>query len=172
MVVKEMNLVVKQLVRWLFPGGVLCLMWGILTNWEMTSWLVGLPTAVLALVVFDHLRPQRRWQIQASRLPGFAVWFLWHSLRGGLDVARRALQPRMPLQPGFINYKLTLEPGSPRVFLVNCLSLLPGTLSAELEGDELILHALDTGTDVLAETRIAELRVKKLYAICKGSSHE
>jgi multicomponent Na+:H+ antiporter subunit E len=78
----------------------------------------------------------------------------------------------MPLHPGFVRYQLTLEPGPSRVFLVNCLSLLPGTLSAELNGDELILHALDTGADVLAETRRAELQVKKLYALAKGSSHE
>ena len=169
-----MNLVVQQLSRWLLPLGLLCLIWGILTRWNTSAWLVGLPTVLLTLFVLDRLWPQPRqlWQIQTARLPGFAIWFLWHSLRGGLDVARRALQPRMPLHPGFVRYQLTLEPGPSRVFLVNCLSLLPGTLSAELNGDELILHALDTGADVLAEARRAELRVKKLYAIAKGSSHE
>jgi multicomponent Na+:H+ antiporter subunit E len=166
-----MKRLVKQLARWLIPFGLLCLIWGVLTRWDATSWLVGLPASVLALGVFDHIGPRQTWRIQLSHLPGFAVWFLWYSLHGGLDVARRALQPRMPLNPGFVRYSLTLEPGTPRVFLVNCLSLLPGTLSAHLEGNDLVLHALDIETDILAETRRAELWVKKLYGISIGYSH-
>jgi len=87
-------------------------------------------------------------------------------------VSMRALKPSMPLNPGFLRYSLTLEPGPPRIFFVNCVSLLPGTLSAELEGDDLVLHALDTGSEVLAETRRTELRVKQLYGISEDSTHE
>lgn len=152
-------------MRRLILFGLLCLFWGIFTGWDRASWLVGLPAVLFALVMFERLRSAQGWRIQARRIPGFAVWFLWHSLRGGLDVARRAWHPRLPLNPGFLRYDVTVETGPPRVFLLNCLSLLPGTLSAQLDGDELILHVLDIGSDVITETGQAEARVQRLFAI-------
>ena len=166
-----MNRVNKRIVKWLFPFAWLCLIWGILAKGDMASWVVGLPTVVLALIAFDHLRSRRRQGIRAWRVPGFVVWFLWHSLRGGLDVARRALHPRMSLNPGFLRYGLSLSPGPARMFLINCVSLLPGTLSADIQGDDLVLHALDTQADVIGETRRAEQQVQRLYGISEGSSH-
>ena len=53
-------------------------------------------------------------------------------LKGGVYVAWRAFDPRMPITPELIEYPLRLPPGLPRVILVNMVSLLPGTLSAEL----------------------------------------
>jgi multicomponent Na+:H+ antiporter subunit E len=105
-------------------------------------------------------------------LPGFTAWFMWHSMRGGVDVARRALAPQMRLHPGFLRYRLRLPPGHARLFLTNCISLLPGTLSADIEGNELVLHALDTGANVIAETREAERRVGELFGMRGGFSHE
>jgi len=154
--------------RWLSPLVLLGLLWGVVAKGDAASWVVGLPSIALAAVAFDRLRGQRTLGFRPWMLPEFAAWFLWHSLRGGADVAWRALQPQMPLHPGFLRYRLALPPGSARVFLVDCLSLLPGTLSADIEGDELVLHALDTGADVIAETREAERRVEKLYGISGG----
>lgn len=166
-----MTMTNKPIARWFLPLVVLGLLWGLIAKGSAASWLVGLPCIMLASVAFDRLRDQPKSRLRPWVLPGFAAWFLWNSLRGGLDVAWRALQPRMPLQPGFLRYKLALPPGPGRVFLVNCVSLLPGTLSADIDGDELVLHALDVGANVIAETREAERRVEILYGTSEGSPH-
>lgn len=67
---------------------------------------------------------------------------------------------------------MTLPQGQARLIMVNVVSLLPGTLSADIEGDVLVLHALDTTTDVIAETRNAEQRVSALYGFDKGVAYE
>lgn len=77
-------------------------------------------------------------------LPGF----LWRSLLGGIDVARRAFDPRLPLAPGWIRYRTSLPEGAPRVALGSGLSLMPGTLAAGSDGEELLVHCLDSGAEV------------------------
>ncbi|MFP4239998.1 MAG: Na+/H+ antiporter subunit E, partial [Rhodosalinus sp.] len=68
--------------------------------------------------------------------------FLGASLLGGLDVARRALSPRMPLAPGWVEVPVRLPDGG-RVALGAELSLMPGTLAAGTQGDRLLIHLLD-----------------------------
>lgn len=169
---------VRDLIgRWGAPLVLLCLLWAAMAKGDAGSWMVGLPTILFALVAFDRLRERRgrrerrERRIRLRALPGFVAWFLWHSLRGGADVAWRALQPRMPLNPGFLRYRMTVPPGLAQVFLINCVSLLPGTLSAGVVGNELVLHALDTEAKVIADTREVERRVQKLYGIPASSIH-
>jgi multicomponent Na+:H+ antiporter subunit E len=91
-------------------------------------------------------------------------FFLWESLRGGIDVARRALHPDLPLRPALLRYRTGLAEGAPRIFLVHCVSLLPGTLSAALEGDTLMVQVLDAGAPVEEELAALEARVGRLFA--------
>ena len=70
--------------------------------------------------------------------------FIRDSLLGGIDVARRALSPRMPLSPGWVEVPVRLPDGG-RVALGAELSLMPGTLAAGVRGDKLLVHLLDTG---------------------------
>lgn len=107
--------------RWGVPLVLLGLLWAVMAKGDADSWLVGIPAVLLALAAFGRLRGRRGVTLHLAPLPGFAVWFLWQSLRGGTDVARRAPQPAMPLNPGFRHYRLTVPPGPIRVFLVNCV---------------------------------------------------
>lgn len=95
----------------------------------------------------------------------FAPYFLRAALVGGLDVARRALSPTMPLDPGLWRYSIRLPDGPPRVLFVNCLSLLPGTFSADLEGSELTVHLLARDASGPGRLRELEERVAGLFGL-------
>lgn len=71
-------------------------------------------------------------------LPGFAAG----SLRGGVDVARRACARRVRLAPAWRMVPTELEGGA-RVLLGAELSVMPGTLAAGARGGGLLLHVLD-----------------------------
>lgn len=144
---------------------VLAVVWVFLTEASASSWLVGLPCILAAFVMHRRICRSSDYSIRLERLPAFSAWFLWHSLKGGIDVARRAAKPRVSLNPGFIDYPLTIPPGQARTFLVNVVSLLPGTLSTDLEGNVLVLHTLDTTVAAHAEIDAAEKRVTSLYGI-------
>jgi len=75
--------------RFCFRAVLFALLWWMLTEGAADSWLVGAPVVVLAALASGVLLPGTSWS-----LPGllrFIPFFLWHSLRGGVDVAGRAL---------------------------------------------------------------------------------
>lgn len=139
------------------------LMWWILTDGAMGSWLVGAPVVLFAMLVSVLLLPP-----VACSLLGvvrFVPFFLWRSLCGGVDVGRRALHPRLPISPGLFNHRWRLPPGLPRVFMANIVSLLPGTLSAELGANYLQVHVLDDQKGFLSELDKVEQRVATIFCI-------
>jgi len=94
------------LARFCFRTALFALLWWILTEGAVYSWLVGAPVVVFAVLVSGVLLPGTSWS-----LPGilrFIPFFLWHSLRGGVDVAGRALHPRLPISPGLLEHKWRL----------------------------------------------------------------
>ncbi len=124
-------------------AGIFALLWWILTEGDWASWGVGVPVLVASTYATFLLRSPNAWRWNLVGLARFLPVFVWFSLRGGLDVALRALHPHCPLAPGLLVYPLRLRVGPARVFFANTVSLLPGTLSAELEDDRLTVHILE-----------------------------
>jgi len=146
-------------------AGALGLLWAALNPGEPKSWLVGVPVVVLATGVAVALRDQTPPRMNPLAALRFAVFFLHQSFRGGWDVARRAFHPRLPLNPGLLTYPLRLPGGRAQVFLANVISLLPGTVSANLEGNSLLLHVLDVGPAVSEEIRVLENHIAALFMV-------
>lgn len=146
-------------------GAALAAVWGGLTGWDPTSWVFGVPVVAAATAFAFHFAPAPAWRLS---LPGglrFAVWFAVASVRSGLDVAGRALGWHLALRPGFRSYCTSLPPGPARICLANTISLLPGTLSAEIAGDRIEVHMLDTGVDLTADLADLEARIRALFAL-------
>jgi len=126
---------------------ILALLWWIIAQGQASAWLIGLPAVALATMASVYFSRTALPGVSLAGLSGFVVLFLRESVRGGMDVARRTLAPRLRIQPGFKSYRLQLDEPSARVLLLNCISLLPGTLAVRLDGNRLELHLLDTGED-------------------------
>ena len=92
----------------------------------------------------------------AARSLDFALRFLCQSVVAGADVARRALDPRMPLQPGFLAYPVSFPPGIARNAFATLTSLLPGTVPAGDENGQLVYHCLDVDQPVASQLAAEE----------------
>jgi len=147
---------------WLVALGLL---WAALNPGDAKSWLVGAPVVVLATGAALALRNPLALRIAPLAALKFSVFFAHQSLRGGWNVAKRAFHPRLPLNPGLMTYQLRLPEERARVFLAIVTSLLPGTLSADLEGRNLLLHELDASPAALEEMRILENHIAALFAL-------
>ena len=149
--------------RFAFRTVLFALLWWILTEGAMNSWLVGAPVIVFAVLASGALLPGVSWSL--SGIVHFVPFFLWRSLYGGVDVARRALHPRLPISPELFDHRWRLPPGLPRVFMANTVSLLPGTLSAELDEEQLRVHVLDHTGAFASELTVIEARVARLFGL-------
>lgn len=135
------------------------LLWGALTGGR--DWVPGVLFSLAAAVASCGLLPPARWSLPA--MVRFLPYFAWQSLRGGADVAWRAVRPAMPIEPMLVRHELRLDDRLARVFLANVVTLLPGTLSAELEDRELVVHVLNADGWQPAALAELEVRVARLF---------
>ena len=151
----------RLLVRWI----VIAAIWWIISEGDRSSLWLGGFVALAAAVLSMRLRPDGIPGLSPFGVLRFARFFLVESVLGGVDVALRALKPSMPIDPRFVSYPLRLTDVSARVLFANTLSLLPGTLSVQLAGDALIVHALDCSGDVIGGIAEVEERVAGVFGI-------
>lgn len=145
------------------------LLWVILTGGDPKTLWFGLPAAIIAAVISARLPGGGRF-ILVRGLPSFIPFFLYQSLKGGIDVTGRALHPRMSLKPVIVSYPVRLSEGPASVFFRGVIGLFPGTLSAGFKEGRLIVHALDGDLPVLQDLEYIEERVGRLFG--EGISHQ
>jgi len=107
-----------------------------------------MPTVSFTVIVSIALLPPA--PLVWRELLKFTPFFLRRSLQGGANVAWWTFHLSMPIAPERIDFPLRLPLGLLRVILVNTVSLLPDTLSAELHGQAKI-HVLDSLGDYIIE---------------------
>ena len=142
---------------------VLVLIWLALSG--LKAWFPGLLAALAGAALSGWLATTRPRRLPPLRVLPFALFFVVESMRGGLDVAWRALHPALPIEPQFYRFALRLPEGQPRTLMVSVLSLMPGTLSAELDDDgaSLVVHALTPAA--MASVDQLQARIRRLFAL-------
>jgi multicomponent Na+:H+ antiporter subunit E len=149
-------------------------LWWMLTGGDPRSWLIGVPVVLAATAAAVALNPSSRWRLSLIGLASFLPYFMWRSMAGSLDVAWRALHPGLPISPSLTQYPLGLPADGPaRVFFADIVSLLPGTLSAELHEDAATIHLLNGESPAaLRELRRLERKVGALFGLRLAASHD
>jgi multicomponent Na+:H+ antiporter subunit E len=118
--------------------------------------LGGLPAGAVAVVAATwtslRLLPASAWRLSPLAVGLLVLRFLRESILAGADVARRALDPRLPLRPDFVTYPVQLAPGAVRNTFCTLSSLLPGTLPAGSdESGALLVHCLDIDAPIMTQ---------------------
>jgi multicomponent Na+:H+ antiporter subunit E len=144
-------------------AGFLCL-WLVLAGADPAD----IPAAAAAIVLATWASLRLLEPSTSRRSPRaifqLALLFLYHSITAGVDVARRALDPRLPLRPGFVSYPTRLAPGVRRNVFATLTSLLPGTVPTGEENGQLVYHCLDVDQPVVDELAAEERAlVRALY---------
>ena len=130
--------------------------WIIVAGTKPVDIFVGLLAAVIVAWVSLRLLPPATIRLRPIALAKLVLRFLYQSIVAGVDVARRALDPRLPLRPGYVIYRPRLPPGTMRNTFCTMTSLLPGTLPSGPDGSGgLVVHCLDE-TQPVAEQLAAE----------------
>jgi len=69
--------------------------------------------------------------------------FIWKLILANLDVARRVLSPKIPVNPGIVEVKTDLKGDLGKLTLANSITLTPGTLSIDVKEDKIFVHTID-----------------------------
>lgn len=122
-----------------------------------------IPAAAVAVVaaVWASLRlmPPGTLRVSPAGIARLAIGFPLEALVAGIDVARRALAPRLSLRPGFVTCPLRQPPGPAREAFLMYASLLPGTIPCDASDDAAVLeHAVDVSKPVAEQIAREEAR--------------
>lgn len=153
-------------------GAVSALGWLVLSSSEAASLIVGIPSVAFAALVAARVGraaagPQARTGADRAALSVVVPLFLFRLLTDvfssswslALQVFRRSLR----IDPGLVEYELSLASPEARAAFMNSVTLTPGTLSGTLDGAVVTVHALDRGSRVVPELERLEARIARLY---------
>ena len=89
-------------------------------------------------------------------------WLLLKIVRSSLHLTKLILHPALPIDPRLVHVETKLGHQAAVVLLGNSITLTPGTITAEIDHQALVVHAIDeiSGRDVTngrLETKIADI---------------
>lgn len=132
-------------MKWLLCLLSVFALW-MLLFWSVDPWVIGVG-AFFALIIgtllggvypdgLPKVLNPRRWFFFLIYLP----YFLLQCVKANLDVAVRVVHPDVPIHPGIVKVRTTLKSEMARTFLANSITLTPGTLTVDIDGDDLYIH--------------------------------
>lgn len=135
---------------------------------------LGAVTVVVVTVLFSRLgmqepaigAPDGRSLLRMSglRFLGYLPWLAWEVLVASVQVAYIVLHPRLPVSPRVVRIKVRYPHTVARLTLANSITLTPGTVTLDVDGDEFLVHALtETGSTDLEQGSMPD-RVSRLFA--------
>lgn len=149
--------------RWAFVlFGLLFIVW---TGVGVEQVVFAVAAAAVAAWVRSTLSEAEGPRARFGGLVRFVPYFVWVSVRGGVDVARRSVMPSMPIEPEFVDYELRIDPqGAEAVVFAAAISLVPGTLCVDIgEGDTALVHLIDSNAGFEQELQRLERRVAQIF---------
>jgi len=78
-------------------------------------------------------------------------------LRANIDMARRVLSPRLPINPALVEVQTQLKSSLGKLVLANSITLTPGTLTVDVVGEHLQVHWVDSTAGVDLEHATAAI---------------
>lgn len=102
-------------------------------------------------------------RLRYGRVLFYIPWLIWQIVVASLQVAAVVLNPKMPIDPALLRFKTKFPNTSARVILGNSITLTPGTITIQINGDEFLVHALmDVSYGAIEEGQLP-IEVAKLY---------
>jgi multicomponent Na+:H+ antiporter subunit E len=106
--------------------------------------LVGLIAALAITLLFRNglsVVSEFRFTPQALlAAPAYVTFFLKELVKSNLRLAGIVLSPALPLHPGIVKVRTRLKSRMGRLLLANSITLTPGTLTVEMDGEWLYIH--------------------------------
>ena len=151
-----MNLIPKTLTFFII--------WIVLTG-EYTFFRLGLGLVVSLVVAWMNTDEP---SASVQKLPWLRIllylpWLFLRILQSGLHLTAVILHPSLPISPKLIHYRTELQNDAAAVLFGNSITLTPGTITAEVNSHELIIHAIDEASAHDGNLRRIEQRIGKVF---------
>ena len=107
---------------------------GVIASFALAVWA--------ARFLWPHAGPHHS-SLHLARIPGFALLTVKRIVIAAAQVLRIVMDPRLPIQPFVVRQTVHFDEEAARVVYANAITITPGTLTLDLDGDVVTVHALD-----------------------------
>ena len=156
--------------RTLFQGGILLLVW-LLFSGKFDAFHIGTGVAAVLFVMWldrrlgsaclDDARVPLK--LRPLRLAAYLGWLMWQMILSSIEVARVIFSPERA-NPALITFRSPQPHVVAKVVLGNSITLTPGTLTLDIEGDRYLVHSLsEASTNSLVEGTM-QRKVARLFS--------
>jgi multicomponent Na+:H+ antiporter subunit E len=76
----------------------------------------------------------------------YLVTFIKALILANWDVAKRVIDPKLPINPGIVAIKTNLKEDYKKLMLANSITLTPGTITMDIRDDTYFIHWIDVTT--------------------------
>ena len=97
-------------------------------------------------------------------------WLLGRVVRSGLHMTALILRPSLPIAPRLIHHRTALRHPLGVAILGNSITLTPGTITAEVREDELVVHAIDDEAGHDLTSRRFERHIARMFPKDAGAA--
>jgi len=122
----------------------------------------------IALVIWINARMSRfsdEYQppiIMSARLPFYLVWLVKEIVKSNIEVIRCIYQRRPAIEPRVFKVKASQQSDLFKALYANSITMTPGTITMEVEGDVFTVHALTRSSREGLESGDMDRRVRRL----------
>jgi multicomponent Na+:H+ antiporter subunit E len=102
------------------------------------------------------------------RLLLYIPWLTWAIVKANVDVALRILSPGLPIAPRMVHVRPGQKSDLGRVIYANSITLTPGTVTCDADGDGFVVHALTKEAADDLESGAMDQRVTRLEGAKAG----
>jgi len=132
---------ISLMVFWVIMSGFL----------EWFQLTLGVLSVVAVMVVNYKLKTHRFFEddmndlgeLRFGRAIFYLFWMIGQIILAGIHVLFVIMRPKMPIETTMLRFKADLPSAHAKMILGNSITLTPGTLTIDIEGDQFTVHALD-----------------------------
>lgn len=93
------------------------------------------------------------------------LWLAWEVIKANVDIARCILSPGLPISPRVIKVRSSQKTELGRVTYANSITLVPGTVTMDVDEDLFTVHALTKANADDLESGEMDRRVSNVEAV-------
>ncbi len=152
---RAVSLVLTLFAVWLLLSGV----------YEPLYIILGLVSCVVSVAIgirMDVVDHESHPIHLTRRFPGYFLWLAKEIVVANIDVSKQILKPRLDIQPRVIRVKPSQHNELGMVIYANSITLTPGTVTIDIDGGEMVVHALTAASAADLQSGEMDRRVTAL----------
>ena len=142
----------NKIKRFIFTATVIFLFWlaytsSLAKNEVITGLIVSLIVAFFTYESFTRVNSENNIVKRFLSFLKYLPIFIFEMIKADIDVAKRVINPSLPINPGIVAIKTDLKSDQAKMLLANSITLTPGTLTVDITDDTLYVHWIDVESE-------------------------